>query len=108
ASSRVATASANVLVSAWRIGRLRPYATIGAGIMSIHIVDVAEVYSTSEVLAAINGGAGVVADLGSHWGLRGDLRHFRTRFDDPPAGGAALGARFIHTWRVSFGVVRRF
>jgi len=31
-----------------------------------------------------------------------------SRFDESPAGAPALGARFIHNWRISAGIVVRF
>src|SRR5262249_39257833 len=62
-SSRVTTANGNVVISPWRTRRVRPYVTIGAGVVWVHIADVADVFATSATLPAINGGAGVPAVL---------------------------------------------
>jgi outer membrane protein with beta-barrel domain len=107
-SSRVITANGNVLLSPWRTGRVQPYATIGAGVMSVRISDVADVFPTDANLAAINGGAGVIGTVRPRFAVRGDLRYFRSRFDESPAGAPALGARFLHSWRISAGIVVRY
>jgi Outer membrane protein beta-barrel domain len=107
-SSRVITANGNVLVSPWRTARVQPYATIGAGVMSARISDVADVFPTATNLAALNGGVGAIATVRPRFAVRGDLRYFRSRFDESPAGVPALGARFIHNWRISAGIVVRF
>ena len=104
-SSRVMTANGNVVISPWRTPRVRPYVTVGAGVAWIHINDVANVFATSAMLPAINGGAGVHIDLRSRFGLRGDVRYVRTRFDEPPPSTPSLGARFLQTWRISGGLV---
>jgi opacity protein-like surface antigen len=107
-SSRMITANGNVLVSPWRTERIQPYATIGAGVMSVRISDLADVFPTDTNLAALNGGAGVIATVRPRFAVRGDLRYFRSRFDESPAGAPALGARFIHNWRISAGIFVRF
>lgn len=107
-ASRMITANGNVLVSPWRKERIQPYATIGAGVMSVRISDVADVFPTDTNLAALNGGAGVIATVRPRFAVRGDLRYFRSRFDESPAGPPALGARFIHNWRISAGIFVRF
>jgi Outer membrane protein beta-barrel domain len=107
-SSRMITANGNVLVSPWRTERIQPYATIGAGVMSLRISDVADIFPTHTNLAALNGGAGAIATVRPRFAVRGDLRYFRSRFDESPAGAPALGARFIHNWRISAGIVVRF
>lgn len=104
-SSRVTTANGNVVISPWRTNRVRPYVTIGAGVVWVHVADVADVFATSATLPAINGGAGVHVRLRSRFALRGDVRYLRTRFDEPPPSTSSLGARFLHTWRISGGLV---
>ena len=104
-SSRVTTANGNVVISPWRTPRVRPYVTIGAGVAWVHIADVADVFATSAMLPAISGGAGVHVNLRSRFGLRGDVRYVRTRFEEPPPSTPSLGARFLQTWRISGGLV---
>src|SRR5262249_4107686 len=106
-SSRVITANGNVVISPWRTPRVRPYVTIGAAVVWVHVADVASVFATSATLPAINGGAGVHVDLRSRFGLRGDVRYVRTAFEEPPPATPSLGARFLQTWRISGGLVVR-
>lgn len=104
-SSRVTSAMANVVISPWRTPRVRPYVTIGVGVARVHITDVADVFATSATLPAISGGAGVHVALRPRFGLRGDLRYLRSRFEDPPPSTPSLGARFLQTWRISGALV---
>jgi hypothetical protein len=76
--------------------------------MSARISDVADVFPTATNLAALNGGVGAIATVRPRFAVRGDLRYFRSRFDESPAGVPALGARFIHNWRISAGIIVRF
>ena len=107
-TSRVTTLSANVLIHPWQARNVRPYATIGAGVVSVHVTDVAEVFRTRATLGAINGGIGADVGVSARFGFRGDVRYFRTQFEDPPPGTFAVGARFLHFWRLGAGVVVRF
>ena len=107
-SSRVIAANGNVLLSPWRSGRFQPYATLGAGVLSVQISDVADVFRIDTNLPAINAGAGVIASAGARFAVRGDVRYFRSRFDELPAAAPALGARFLHHWRISAGIVVRY
>jgi outer membrane protein with beta-barrel domain len=107
-SSRVTTLSANVLIHPWQARNVRPYATIGVGVVSVRVTDVADVFRTRATLGAINGGIGGEVGLSARFGFRGDVRYFRTRFEDPPPGTVAVDARFLHFWRLSTGVVVRF
>lgn len=106
-SSRVTTLSGNVLIHPWH-ARIRPYATIGIGLVSVRVTDIADVFPTSATLGAINGGIGADAGVSARFGFRGDVRYFRTRFEDPPPGTFAVGDRFLHFWRLSAAVVVRF
>ena len=107
-SSRVTTLSANVLIHPWQARHFRPYATIGVGVVSVHVTDVGHVFRTSATLGAINGGIGAEVGVSARFGFRGDVRYFRTRFEDPPPGTFAVDDRFLHFWRLSAGVVVRF
>src|SRR5262245_12062256 len=76
-SSRVTTLSANVLIHPWQTRKVRPYATIGAGVVSVHVTDVAEVFRTGATLGAITGGIGAEVGVRARFGFRGDVRYFR-------------------------------
>src|SRR5262249_12682042 len=100
-SSRVTTLSGNLLIHPWQAGNVRPYATVGVGVVSVRVTDVADVFRTRAMLGAINGGVGADVGVSARFGFRGDVRYFRTRFEDPPPGTFAVGERFLHFWRLS-------
>jgi hypothetical protein len=86
---------------------VRPYATIGAGLMRSQITggvgnSIVEV-ANNEV--GLNAGAGVMGFLSQHVGLRGDVRYFRTLSGNSTIDNIDFGA--FHFWRASFGVVLR-
>ena len=109
-SSRSLSANGNVLVALplARSPRIRPYGTLGAGVISIRLRDVADVFTASTTLAALNGGGGLITHLTPRVAIRGDLRYFRTTFRDPPPGRVAIGSWFVHYWRASAGLLVRF
>ena len=66
------------------LGRVRPYATVGAGLMRSNLD-----WSTCSItsIAAISGStlaAGVMAFLTDNFGIRGDTRQFRSLQNDDP------------------------
>jgi hypothetical protein len=100
----------NVLVMPPRrwASRILPYGTLGGGAIAVRASDVADVFTTRTTLAAINAGGGVIVHLRSRFAVRGDLRYFRTTFQDPPPGSAAIESWYLHFWRGSAGLVVRF
>ena len=86
---------------------VRPYVTIGAGLMRSQITggvsnSVVE-FANNE--AGMNAGAGVMGFLSQHVGLRGDVRYFRNLSGDTKIDNIDFGS--FHFWRASFGVVLR-
>ena len=86
---------------------LRPYVTGGVGIIRTDFDGLLNTDGFSNTDFAFNLGGGVMGYLGTHFGLRGDLRYMRTiksdltdRDFDPEFG---LGD--FDFWRASFGVV---
>lgn len=107
-SSRVVTAMGSVVLSPkafFRDGLVRPYGAIGAGAIFVQLTDVADVFSTSTTLKALNGGGGVIVRLSPRLALRGDMRYLRSEFANPQLGRPALGEQYLHFWRASTGVV---
>jgi hypothetical protein len=85
---------------------VRPYVTIGAGLIRSQITgnvgnNVVEVANNE---LGLNAGAGVMGFLSQHVGLRGDVRYFRNLSGDT-INNIDFGA--FHFWRASFGVVLR-
>jgi len=105
-SSRVVTTSANALVQV-PIGKVRPYGAVGAGWMFVRTEDVADVFTSSSALKALNGGGGVMAPL-KNWTFRADVRYFVSEHADPQPRIPVIEDRSLRFWRVSVGVIFRF
>ncbi|AMY12790.1 hypothetical protein LuPra_06072 [Luteitalea pratensis] len=110
-SGSVSTLMGNLLIGL-PLGRVRPYATFGAGLMrsNLDVFDVFDDLDRSDF--GVNYGGGVMAFLTDHVGIRGDIRHFRSlqnddlddSFTDP--GDFDLGD--FTFWRATAGVVFKF
>jgi len=87
-------------------GGLRPYATIGGGIIHAEAVDVLEVFRIRRSVPAASVGGGAIGLLTNNVGVRFDLRYLRSLTTDENAV-VAIGKR-ISYWRFSVGLVRRF
>ena len=85
---------------------VRPYVTIGAGLIRSQITaGVANaVVAVSDNDLGVNAGAGLMGFMSQHVGLRGDVRYFRNLTGDT-ANNIDFGS--FHFWRASFGVVLR-
>ena len=68
-------------------GRVRPYVTLGAGLMQMHVAspDGAGFFRTTTYEAGWNAGAGGIAFFTSRIGVRGDVRYTRSFQDRPPS-----------------------
>jgi hypothetical protein len=95
-----------VPVGGTRGAGVRPYVTIGAGLMRSQIDGVAgtTLIQVSNNEPAMNAGAGVMGFLSDHVGIRGDVRYFRNLSGDT-VNNVDFGS--FHFWRASFGVVLR-
>jgi opacity protein-like surface antigen len=107
----VTTAMANLLVSA-PLGRVRPYGTVGAGLMrsNLRFLDFFDDITSNDF--GVNYGGGVMVFLGDNLGLRGDIRQFRNIQnedfgDDFPEPGD-LGFGNFTFWRLTGGLTIRW
>ena len=106
-SSNVLTVMGNVMFGP-KAGPVRPYITLGTGIMKTHFK-----FSTSTLLTmndtslGYNVGGGVFVLLGDHFGLRGDLRYFHS-FPDVTILGIKLPSDKLNYSRIGGGVVIAF
>ena len=107
----VTTVMGNLLVSA-PLGRVRPYGTVGAGLMrsNLEFFDFFDDVSSNDF--GINYGGGVMVFLSENVGIRGDIRQFRNiqneDIDDdfPEPGDLDLGD--FTFWRLTGGVTIKF
>ena len=110
-SGSVTTLMGNLLIGL-PLGRVRPYATFGVGLMrsNLDVVDVFDDLDRSDF--GVNYGGGVMAFLTDHVGMRGDLRQFRSLQNDdlgddfPDPGDFELGD--FTFWRATAGVTFKF
>jgi opacity protein-like surface antigen len=110
-SGSVTTVMGNLLIGA-PLGRVRPYATVGAGLMrsNLEFFDIFDDLSRNDF--GINYGGGVMLFVSDNVGIRGDLRQFRSLrnedLDDdfPEPGDFELGD--FTFWRATAGVTFRF
>lgn len=87
-------------------GGLRPYASIGGGVVHAEALDVLEVFRIRRSVPAASVGGGAIGLLTNNVGVRFDVRYLRSLTNDQNAV-VAIGRR-ISYWRFSVGLVRRF
>lgn len=110
-SGSVTTVMGNLLVGA-PLGRVRPYGTIGAGLMrsNLELLDFFDDLNSNDF--GINYGGGVMVFVTDNVGIRGDIRQFRSLqnedLDDdfPEPTDFELGD--FTFWRATAGVTFRF
>jgi hypothetical protein len=118
AKSRVITFSGNTLIGPM-IGPVKVYGALGVGDLYLNVSSLSSIVipnptSISTNYFTFNAGGGVMGFFGSHFGVRGDLRYYRSfgfKFADINAPGAGLGGLSLDRfdfWRASFGVVAKF
>lgn len=86
---------------------VRPYATVGIGVLRSTIDGTSGRASVTSSEAGLNAGAGVMGFMSPHFGLRGDVRYFRNLTDNSTANDANVDFGAFHFWRASFGIVLR-
>jgi hypothetical protein len=86
---------------------IRPYATIGFGLLRTHIEPLNSTVSIDNNDPGLNAGVGVMGFLGDHVGLRGDVRYFRDVHASTTTNSLNIDFGGFHYWRASIGVVLR-
>jgi len=106
-SSNVLTVMGNVMFGP-KTGPVRPYITVGTGIMKTHFqFSTATLLTMNDTSLGYNVGGGVVVLLGDHFGLRGDLRYFHS-FPDVTILGIRLPSDKLNYSRIGGGLVIAF
>ena len=111
--SSVLTATGNLLVGIPFGGQkgfgFRPYALVGAGVLRSNLDAFGNPSGVDTNSAVWDVGGGAMFFFSNHFGLRGDLRYFRT-FNSVDFGpiDVTLGQRHINFARASAGLVLRF
>jgi hypothetical protein len=107
--SRLLTMMGNVAYTpAFRIGGVRPYAAGGFGVILTHIQDEFDLFTVESTNAAFNVGGGGELPLGAKYGIRGDVRYFRTVQEKLPEREVDVAIGALSFWRVTGGVTIKF
>jgi hypothetical protein len=92
--------------------RVQPYFTLGAGLMQMHVVSFAQEFETTQREPGFNVGAGAFLFTSDRFGLRGDVRYFRSFRNQDPAWTAGteldVAPGNFDFWRAGLGVTFRF
>jgi hypothetical protein len=86
---------------------IRPYGTIGFGLMRSSIAGSRAILAISNNDPGINAGAGVMGYFNDHVGLRGDVRYFRDVHNNGGVNQLNIDFGGLHFWRASIGLVLR-
>ena len=91
-----------------RGGGVRPYGSGGVGLIRSSAEGLSDVTDVSDNSFGWNLGGGIMGYFGDHFGIRGDLRFFRTiGLDELLRAHFGEDVNEIDFWRASFGVVFR-
>jgi hypothetical protein len=110
--SNVTTLMANLTVGApfggQSGGGIRPYASGGVGLMKTRIDDPDDLFEVNSTDWGVNVGGGVAGFFNDRFGLRGDVRYFRSLQDNEPDDELDLALGSFRFWRGTVGVIFRF
>lgn len=110
--SNVTTLMANLTVGApfggQSGGGIRPYASGGIGIIKSHIDAPDDLFEVDSTDWGLNVGGGVAGFFNDRFGLRGDVRYFRSLQDNEPDDEVDVALGDFSFWRGTVGLVIRF
>jgi hypothetical protein len=110
--SNVTTLMANVAIGVpfggQSGGGIRPYGSGGVGIIKTRIDDPDDLFQVDSTDWGVNVGGGVIAFFSDRFGVRGDVRYFRSLQDNAPEDELDLALGSFRFWRGTVGVVFRF
>lgn len=107
--SNVATVMGNVMLAVPGSGpAFRPYAAAGVGLIRLRATSVGNVFDVDDNSLGFNVGGGVLAQVNSRVGIRGDVRYFRAFNDSDNDDGVDLDVSDFNFWRGTLGVTFRF
>jgi opacity protein-like surface antigen len=86
---------------------VRPYVTVGAGLIRTDIDGVLEDSGLSDNRFGMNAGAGVMGYFNDHVGLKGEVRYFRNLKDNSAPNDFNIDFGGFHYWRAAVGLVLR-
>ena len=89
-------------------GSVRIYAAAGAGVLKTRLEDPDQLLHVDSNDFGINLGGGLLASLGDHLDLRGDVRYFRDLQNNQPNGALDLDLGHVDYWRAVGGLTLKF
>ena len=107
--SNVTTLMGNLLISAKPGAGIRPYASAGLGLIRSSVSSANSLFndlSTNDF--GVNIGGGINGQFNDNFGLRGDIRYFRSLQDNEPDGEFDIGLSNFDFWRGTVGVTFRW
>lgn len=111
--SNVTTLMANIVLGAPVGGQtglgIRPYASGGVGLIRSRIDDVDDIFGDPKNNLGMNVGGGIAGFFNDRFGLRGDVRYFRSLQDEEPdEDDFDIGLGSFSFWRGTVGLTIRF
>jgi hypothetical protein len=110
--SNVTTLMANLKVGAPFGGQsgmgIRPYASGGVGLIKSRIDDPGDLFEVNSTDWGVNVGGGVAGFFNDRFGLRGDVRYFRSLQDNEPDDEFDVSLGSFNFWRGTVGFMIRF
>jgi opacity protein-like surface antigen len=107
--NNVTTLMGNVLISAPAGSGIRPYGSAGIGLIRASVKSASGLFddlSTNDL--GVNFGAGLNANFNDNFGIRGDVRYFRTVQDSEPDNDFDLSLGSFDFWRGTVGLTFRW
>jgi opacity protein-like surface antigen len=89
-------------------GGFRPYGVAGLGLIKSRIGDPEDFFSVDSTDWGFNVGGGAMFFFSDKFGLRGDIRYFRSLEDNEPDDEFDVGFADFRFWRGSIGATFRF
>jgi Outer membrane protein beta-barrel domain len=87
---------------------LRPYFSAGAGLMRASIKDLADIFSSERNLVGIDLGGGLIGFLSERWGVRWDVRYFKSVSEPGDTQDVLFGSASLSFWRVNMAFVLKY
>lgn len=87
---------------------VRPYISGGGGLLRTRVSSADDFFNVDDNSFGVNAGAGVMVFVRENFGLRGDLRYFRSLRDNDPGDGTDVMLGTFDFWRATVGATFRF
>lgn len=104
----VSTLMAHILLGGHVGERGRVFASVGGGLLKSRVRDADEFFDVDRNDFGVSGGVGAMGFLNDNFGLRGDVRYFRSVGDPEPDDEFDFDFGDFSFWRGTAGIVLKF